>query len=269
MVRGQADANQIAWDPEGGTIDRQGLARVDAVVHLAGVSLVAPRWTESHKRAVIASREKGTSLLSEALAGLGTGPRVLISASAIGFYGDRGGEELDESSASGLGFLADVCRRWEAATEAADKAGVRTVLLRTGIVLSPDGGSLKLQLPLFRAGLGGRLGDGRQWVSWISIDDEVGAILHALERGDVSGPLNAVAPHPVVNAAFTRTLARVVHRPAVMAAPAPVLRLALGRELADETLLVSQRVIPRQLQDSGYTWRHPELEGALRHLLNR
>jgi uncharacterized protein (TIGR01777 family) len=201
------------------------------------------------------------------LADAGHRPSVLVSGSAIGYYGDGGESELDESSPSGTGFLADVCRQWEAATAPAEAAGIRVVHIRTGIVLSPDGGALKKQLPLFKVGLGGKLGSGRQYQSWIALDDEVGGIVHALQTDSLTGPVNLTAPHPVTNLEFTKTLGSVVGRPTVMAAPKFALSAALGHQLVDEMLLAGQRVLPAKLLASGYVFRYPELEPALRALL--
>jgi uncharacterized protein (TIGR01777 family) len=268
---GGGDPGQAAlqWDPAAGTIDAAAFEGVDAVVHLAGVGIAARRWNAAHKQAVLDSRTGPTALLARTLAGLDTPPSVLVSASAIGYYGDRDDELLTESSPSGSGFLAEVCRRWEAAAAPAADAGIRTVLLRTGIVQAADGGSLKAQLPLFRLGAGSRIGRGRQWVSWISIDDEVGAIVHALDTDAVTGPVNLVAPNPVTNAEYTTTLGSVLHRPAVLAAPTPAVKLALGPEMASELLLASQRVSPTVLESTGYRFRHAHLSEALAATLDR
>ena len=270
LVRGaRAAPAEARWDVEAGTIDSGALDGVDAVVNLAGEGIAAHRWSADHKRRVLASRVEGTRLLAEAAAAAQPRPSVFVNASAIGYYGDRGEEELTEESAPGRDFLADVCRQWEAATGAAEAAGVRVVLLRSGIVLSPKGGALAKQLPLFRLALGGRLGSGRQWTSWISLDDEVGAILHSLGEEGVRGPVNATAPHPVTNAQFTRTLARVLRRPAVARVPGPALSAAMGAEMAKVMLLASQRVLPAKLDATGYRFRHRELDPALRALLGR
>jgi len=258
----------VSWDPAGGAIDAAGLEGVEAVVHLAGVGIGDRRWTDAHKRAVLDSRVRGTGLLARTLAGLAQPPKVLVSASAIGIYGDRGDEVLTEAGTTGEGFLADVCRAWEAATAPAEAAGIRVAHVRSGIVLSPQGGALRKQLPLFRIGLGGRFGRGRQWQSWISLDDEVGAIRHLLDH-PVAGPVNLTAPHPVRNAEFATTLGRVLRRPAVVPVPPFGPALLLGRELAHELLFTSQRVVPEVLAGSGYRFRHQELEPALRHLLGR
>jgi uncharacterized protein (TIGR01777 family) len=259
--------DEIAWDPGGGVQDRERLEGLDGVVHLAGKS-IAGRWTAARKAEIRRSRVEGTRRLCEALAGLARRPAVLVSASAIGIYGDRGNEVLRESSAPGSGFLAEVCREWEAATEPARRAGIRTVVPRFGMILSPAGGALKTMLTPFRLGLGGRLGNGRQFVSWIAIDDAVGVIQHAMRTERLSGAVNAVSPAPVTNAEFTRTLGRALSRPAVLPLPAFAARLALG-EMADEMLLASQRALPTRLEDSGYRVMHPRLEEALRHLLRR
>lgn len=266
-----AGSEAVSWDPATGRLAPGDLAGLDAVVHLAGVGIAARRWNAGHKQALLDSRLRGTALLASTLAALapGGGPAVWLSASAVGFYGDRGDEELTESSRSGSGFLADLCRRWEEATGPAAEAGVRTVLLRTGLVQSADGGALRVAAPVFRLGVGGRFGSGRQWWSWVSIEDEVGAILHALAETAVAGPVNLTAPEPVTNAEYTATLARVLGRPALLAVPAAALEVGLGREMAGELLLASQRARSTVLERTGYRWRHPALEGALRSLLRR
>ncbi len=270
VVRGDAAGEAAArWDPDAGTIDVTRLAGVDAAVNLAGVGIFDHRWTPAHKAAVTESRVRATTLLAGTLAAMQPRPATLLSASAIGLYGDGGDELLSEASPSGAGFLADVCRRWEAATAPAEAAGIRVAHLRSGIVQSRDGGALAKQLPLFRAGLGGRLGSGRQWLSWISLADEVAAILHALGDERVSGPVNLVAPEPVTNAELTATLAAVLGRPARLAVPRVALEVALGREMAREMLLVSQRVEPAVLGRTGFAWRHPRLDEALRAELGR
>jgi hypothetical protein len=257
---------EYRWNPAAGDVEPSALEGVDAIVHLAGES-VAGRWTEPKKERILRSRVEGTPTLSEAIAVLDRPPGVLVCASAIGYYGDRGDEQLTEDSASGEGFLAEVVREWESASRPAEEAGIRVVRLRFGIVLGPSGGALKTMLRPFRLGLGGRLGRGRQWMSWVSIDDVVGAIHHALATEELAGVANTVAPNPVTNAEFTKTLARVLGRPALMPVPAPALRLVLG-EFAQETL-ASARVIPGRLLETGYEFRYPELERALRHLLGR
>ncbi len=268
LVRRSPGGNDVLWDPAEGIRDLPKLAGVDGVVHLAGENIAAGRWTEARKAEIRRSRVEGTRRLCESLAKLGARPKVLVSASAIGFYGDRGVEILTEDSAPGSDFLAGVCREWEAATELASRAGIRVVHLRFGMILSPAGGALKKMLLPFKMGAGGRIGSGAQFMSWIAIDDAVGVIQHALSTESIRGPVNAVAPAPVTNAEFTRTLARVLSRPAIVPMPAFAARLAFG-ELADALLLSSQRVMPSRLKESGYRFRYPELEGALRHLLNQ
>ena len=268
MVRARGGPAGVFWDPVARVIDRAGLERADAVVHLAGESIASGRWTPERKARIRASRVEGTRLLCEALAALDARPRTLVCASAIGFYGDRGDAELDEASPRGTGFLADVCAEWEAATAAARAAGVRVVHLRFGVILTPAGGALARMLLPFRLGAGGVLGSGRQYMSWIAIDDAVGAIHHALVTPALDGPVNAVAPMPVTNREFTRALGRVLRRPTVFPVPAVMARLAFG-EMADELLLASARVVPRKLRDSGYAFREPDIEAALRHLLGR
>lgn len=268
FTRSQSPAPGAArWDPVGGTIDVGTLARADAVVHLAGRSIGPVRWTAKVKREILRSRVDGTRLLAQTMAGLEDGPRVLVCASGIHWYGDRGDEVLTERSPPGKGFLAEVCRQWEAAAEPARAAGIRTVHLRNGVVQAREGGSLALQARLFRLGLGGRLGSGRQWWSWIALDDVVGLYRHALTV-EVEGPMNATTPNPVTNAEFTAALARVLRRPALLPVPALGPRL-LFRDMADELAFASIRVYPAAAQASGYTFRHPNLEPALRHVLNR
>jgi uncharacterized protein (TIGR01777 family) len=244
------------------------LEGIGAVVHLAGESIAAGRWTPQRKDKIRRSRVEGTRRLCESLGQLTRRPKLLVSASAIGYYGNRGDEVLREDSPPGNDFLAQVCQEWEAATEPASQAGVRVVQLRFGMILSPGGGALKKMLLPFKLGAGGRIGSGAQFMSWIAVDDAVGAIDHAIRTESLQGPVNTVAPAPVTNANFTRTLARVLSRPALAPLPAFAARLAFG-ELADALLLSSQRVIPACLQASGYQFRYPELEAALRHLLDR
>lgn len=253
----------ISWNPARGTLDPAALEGVDAVIHLAGAS-IAERWSDAHRRAIRDSRVEGTSLLAHTLAGLSRKPRVLLSGSAVGVYGSRGDDVLDEQSRFGSDYLAEVGRAWEGATEPAAGAGIRVVHLRTGIVQGAAGGALAKQAPLFRLGLGGPLGDGSQWVSPIALDDHIGAMHFCLMRDDIAGPVNLVAPEAVTNAEFTRVLARVLSRPALAPAPAFALRIALGREMADSTVLASQRVVPGVLQRHGFRWRHPSLESMLR-----
>jgi len=261
--------DEITWDPVAGALDPAALAGVDAVVHLAGAGIADRRWTPARKRELVDSRVRSTALLAGRIAAMASPPRVLLSASAIGWYGERGEAWLDESAAPGEGFLADLARAWEGASAPAETAGVRVVHPRIGVVLTPAGGALAKLLPIFRLGLGGRVGNGRQWWSWITLDDLVDALLHALERGDGRGALNAVSPAPVRNADFARALGRVLRRPAWLPTPAFAVRLALGRELADEALLASQRLKPCVLARTGFMFRDPVLEPALRRLLAR
>ena len=256
------------WDPAGGTIDAAALARAEGVVHLAGRSIGAIRWTPKVKAEILSSRVRGTRLLAETMAGLPDGPRVLVCASGINYYGDRGDEVLTETSTGGQGFLAEVCRQWEQAADPARAAGVRTVHVRTGFVQAVNGGALAKQLPLFKVGLGGRLGSGRQWWSWVAFDDVIGIYRHALATDAASGPLNATAPNPVTNAEFTATVARVLGRPALLPVPRFGPRLLLG-QMAEELLFSSARIHPAATESSGYRFRHPTLEPALRHVLNR
>jgi len=261
--------DQLQWDPMAGRLDPDALAKADAVVHLAARNIGDRlRWTAATKRDLLQTRVEGTGLVAETMAGLAEGPRVLVCASGVGFYGDRGDEVLTEASSGGRGFLADVVRRWEEAADPARAAGLRVVHLRTGPVQTAAGAGLPKQALMFRLGIGGRLGSGRQWLSWISLDDIAGAYLHALTREDLDGPVNAVAPNPVTNAEFTATLARILRRPAVLHVPAFGPRLVLG-EAADELLFVSQRARPARLQATGYRFQRPELEPALRHTLGR
>lgn len=267
LVRGWSSfPNQVRWNPTE-PIRPQSLSGFEAVVHLAGESIVG-RWTETKKRHIRESRVAGTRYLAEALAKAAERPRVLISASAIGYYGDRGTEILREESTSGTGFLPDVCLGWESATVPASHAGMRTAQIRIGIVLSAAGGALAKMLMPFRLGLGGNMGTGRQWWSWIALPDVVGAILHILKSSSLQGPVNAVAPNPVTNAEFTRTLGAVLSRPAILPMPAFAARLALG-QMADELLLASQRVQPAKLLGSGYVFQQPDLQPALQALLKK
>jgi uncharacterized protein len=268
LVRATPSGDQIAWDPAKAYVDKASLEGVDAVVHLAGVGIADKRWKPDVKRTIRDSRTHGTAVLSEALATLQRRPAVLLSASAIGFYGNRGDEVLDESSTAGTGFLSELCVAWEQAAGMAEQSGIRTVRLRTGIVLSARGGALRKQLPLFKLGAGGRFGNGRQWQSWISITDHVAAMVHLL-TSTVSGPVNLTAPTPVTNSQFTRTLGTVVRRPTVFPVPKFGPRLLLGRELADALLFESQRVLPKVLESDGFVFSHPTLEAALRAELHR
>ena len=270
VVRGDggAGSDRVRWDPSAGEIDAGGLEGLGAVVHLAGEPIGSGRWNTDRKRRILESRTRGTALLARTLAGLQQPPAVLLSGSAIGYYGDRRDEELVEDSGRGEGFLSDVAVAWEDAAKPALEAGIRTAFLRTGLVLAGKGGVLKPQLPLFKLGLGGRLGSGRQWQSWISLPDEIGAIDHLL-TSDVSGPVNLTGPRPVRQADFAAALGEVLHRPTVVPVPAFGPRLLLGREMADELLFASQRALPARLEESGYAFRHQTLEAALRDVLER
>ncbi|MBA4072270.1 MAG: TIGR01777 family protein [Gemmatimonas sp.] len=263
---GRGADSDVRWNPSAGEIDAAGCTRIDAFVHLAGAN-VGQRWTPAHRRAIRDSRVHGTALIARTAAALTPRPRVLVCASAVGIYGDAGEVVLDESSPSGTDFLADVGQAWEAAADPARQAGIRTVHLRFGVVLSRRGGALSRMLPVFRLGGGGRLASGRQWMSWIAMDDAVGVVQFALEHATLAGAVNAVAPSPVTNAEFTETLARVAHRRALFPVPALALNLMFG-EMAQGTLLASQRVVPRLLLAAGYAFRHATLEPALRAAVN-
>ena len=265
LVRGSASGKgNIAWDPSR-PLPPQSVSGFDAVVHLAGESIVG-RWTDAKKRRVRESRVQGTRNLAEAIAAAPQAPRVFLSASAIGYYGDRGEETLREESAPGSGFLPGVCRDWEAATKPATKVGIRTAQMRFGVVLSASGGALKKMLPPFRMGVGGNIGSGRQWMSWVDIDDLVGAIQHAMKNDTLHGPVNVVGPKPVRNSEFTKTLASVLSRPAIFPMPAFAARLVFG-QMADELLLSSQRVEPAKLMATAYVFQKPELKAALEDIL--
>jgi uncharacterized protein len=268
LTRSQdAGDDAVRWDPSAGEIDADRLEGIDAVVHLAGENIVR-RWTSNKKARIRNSRVQGTRLLAETLARLATPPRVMVSASATGYYGDRGDEFLREENAPGDNFLAGLCQEWEAAADPVREVGVRVVHPRLGLVLSPQGGALGVTLPVFKLGGGGRIGSGRQYWPWVAIDDVVGSILYALKTDSLEGPVNVSVPDPPTNAQYTSTLGRVLNRPTFFSLPAPIARLMLG-QLADELLLASQRVEPARLKESGYEYRHPELEGALRYLLEK
>lgn len=264
--RAPSAPGEVRWDPAAGTIDEAGLAGIDAAVHLAGEGIAEKRWNEEQKRKILDSRVQGTTLLATTLAGLDPKPTVLLSASGIDYYGDGGERELTEASPAGSGFLPGVVAAWESAAQPAVDAGIRTVFLRSGVVLSPDGGALAKQLPMFKAGIGGPIGDGKPWWPWIGIDDWVGAALHLL-TADVSGPVNVVAPEPARNRDVAKALGRALGRPAVLPAPKLGPRLLLGRELADTLLVQSKRAVPERLLASGYEFRHPDVESALRSML--
>lgn len=267
LTRSPRTDYDVRWDPEAGTIDGD-LEGTEAVVHLAGESIAQGRWNDQKKRRILDSRVKGTRLLSEKLAALATPPKVMVSASAVGYYGDRGDEVLTEESSSGTDFLAGVCREWEAAAEPARRAGIRVVHPRLGIVLSPKGGALGTTLPIFKLGGGGKIGSGNQWWSWVALDDVVGSIVHAVTNETVEGPVNVGSPNPMTNAGYTKVLGRVLGRPTVLPLPAPAARIMLG-EVADALLLASQRMEPAKLKATNYDFRYPQLEGALRHLLDK
>lgn len=263
--RAARDETEIGWNPQHGQIDTRSLDGVDAVVNLAGEKL-DQRWTDEVKREIRDSRVKGTTLIARAMASLDPKPRVLVSGSAIGIYGDRGDEVVDESSALGDGFLADVCKEWEAATQPAEAAGIRVVHSRTGIVLAKQSGALPRMATPFRFGVGGRLGSGRQWMSWIAIQDMIGALMHALLNESMRGAMNAVAPNPVRNDAMTEALSHELHRPALLPVPRTALKLVLG-EMAEEAVLASQRVAPKALLAARYTFKLPTVEQALAAIL--
>lgn len=254
-------APRILWDPESGKVSPPLLEGFDAVVHLAGESIANHRWTPSVKERILESRTRGTGLLSQILGGLSRPPKVLVSASAIGFYGDRGEEVLTEESPAGSGFLAEVCQAWESSCSPAVARGIRVANLRFGVVLSPKGGALKKMLLPFKLGLGGKIGSGRQWWSWIGLSDVVGAVRHVLSTDSISGPINVTAPTPVTNDAFTKELGRALHRPTLLPMPAFAAKLALG-EMAEALLLASARVEPKKLLASGYVFQTPTLSAA-------
>lgn len=268
IVRKDPGENDILWKPREGAIQADKLEGVDAVVHLAGENIAGKRWNDEQKARIRKSRVEGTKVLCEALAKLSNKPRVLVCASAVGFYGDRGDEVLTEESEAGQGFLADVCKEWEAATKPASDAGIRVVFVRFGIVLSGKGGALKEMLPIFKWGLGGKLGSGDQYWSWVALDDACGAIVHALQNENVSGPVNIVTPDPPTNKEFTNVVGKVLGRPTFMFVPTFGLRMMVG-EMADALLLASLRVEPKVLEETGYQFRFTDLEDALRHLLGR
>ena len=262
VVRDAGRPGAITWDPAGGRLDPAGLEGLDGVVNLAGEGIGEKRWTAAQKARIRDSRTQGTTLLCEALASLSDKPRVLVSGSAIGFYGNRGDDQLTEQSGPGSGFLAELCLAWEAATAPAEAAGISVARIRTGIVLSGKGGALARMARMFKLGVGGRLGPGTQWMSWIGLADEVGAIRFLLDH-PTSGPVNLTGPGPVTNAVFTKALGRVVHRPTVVPIPAFGPKLLLGGEMAEELLFYSQRVLPDVLVDAGYEFRHDDVETAL------
>lgn len=268
VVRSDGGPGTTRWDVERGEIDAAAFEGLDGVVNLAGEGIGDKRWSDDQKRRIMESRTKGTALLCEALASRRDKPPVLVSGSAIGFYGDRGDEQLTETSGPGTGFLAEVVVAWEAATQPAAAAGIRVARARTGIVLGREGGALPRLVRLARLGVLGKLGSGQQWMSWISLSDEVGALRFLLEH-PVSGPVDLTAPVPVTNAVFTKALGRVVHRPTVLPIPSFGPKLLLGAELADTLLFEGQRVLPEVLLEAGYEFRHDDLETALHDILDR
>lgn len=273
VIRLVRDSRQLAddsifWNPATGEIDVEGLTRADAIVHLAGSSIASGRWTAARKRSIKQSRVKGTELIARTLATMSGGPRILVSASAVGFYGDRGSERIDETALAGKGFLAEVCRAWEGAAKPAERAGVRLTTLRTGVTLSPAGGALGQMLLPFKMGAGGRLGSGKQYLSWIDNDDLIAAIHHILMTDSIRGPVNATAPHPVTNSTFTAALGRVLGRPTVLPMPALAVKAAFG-QLGTEALLWGQRVLPRKLTESGFTFFYEGVEESMRFQLGR
>ena len=268
LVRRAPRPGEARWNPADGTIESAALEGIDVAVHLAGAGIGDHRWTPEYKRELLHSRTVSTELLARSLAQLTNPPQMLLSGSAIGFYGPRGDELVDESSSAGTDFLADLCVQWEGAATQAQEAGIRTVFLRSGIVLSPDGGALRKQLPLFKLGLGGRFGSGKAWQSWISLTDEINAIEYLLTSG-LHGPVNLTAPEPVVNADFAKTLGKVLHRPSLLPIPTFGPKLLLGSELATALLLSGQRVSSNKLSADGFTFAHATLESALRDLLHK
>ena len=268
LVRRSPKSGEIQWNPKSGILDSAALEGADAVIHLSGAGIGDKRWTDGYRKEILDSRTATTALLAKTMASLSRKPSVFLSGSAIGIYGARNDEQLTEVSTHGTGFLAEVCEQWEAAAKPAVDAGIRTVYLRTGIVLSPKGGALKKLLPLFKLGVGGKFGSGKQWQSWISIDDEIGAIEHLL-TANVSGAVNLTAPNPVTNAEFTKVLASVLKRPAIVPVPTFAPKIVLGGELADALLFTGQRVIPAALNASGYMFKHTTLESAFRSLLSK
>jgi uncharacterized protein (TIGR01777 family) len=268
FVRQPAKVGEVYWQPSDGELDPGDLEGLDAIVHLAGAGIGDQRWTDSYKRTLLDSRVKSTTLIADTMAQLGdSGPQVLLSGSAIGFYGDRGDEQVDESSQAGTGFLSEICQAWEACTESAERAGKRVAHLRTGIVLSSEGGALKKMLPLFRLFAGGRFGSGQQWMSWISIIDEVRAIEHLLQA-DINGPVNLTAPHPVRNADFARELGRALRRPSMVPVPRFGPKLLLGGELSDALLFDGQHVRPTVLlAEPSFEFEHQELSKAFQSVL--
>ncbi|MCH5677183.1 TIGR01777 family oxidoreductase [Streptomyces gilvus] len=260
--RAARGADEVCWDPEGRYVDTAGLAGCDAVVNLAGAGVGNRRWTDAYKARIRAGRVLGTAALAEAIASLDDRPRVFVNGSAIGYYGETGDRVVDESAPAGSGFLPELCVEWEAAAAPAREAGVRTAFVRTGLVVSSEGGAWARLFPLFKAGLGGRMGDGRQYWSYVSLHDEVAAIRHLIDTHGLSGPFNVTAPNPLTNREITEAMGRVLHRPTFFTVPAPALRTVLGEMAGD--VLGSARVVPTRLLESGFTFAFPDIEGALR-----
>jgi hypothetical protein len=268
LVRGGiTNGDEIGWDPDEGRIDAPALEGVDAVVHLAGEGIGEHRWSDEQKQRIRSSRVTGTAVLAAAVASREHKPRVLVSASAVGYYGNRGDELLTEDSAPGTDFLAEACVAWEAESRVAADAGIRTVTVRTGIVLAREGGALKSMLLPFRLGLGGKQGSGKQWMSWIALDDEIAALRAAIDDERLRGPVNLTAPNPVTNAEFARALGRVLHRPTVLPTPMFTLKARFGGELVDSLLLAGQRVVPSRLEAISFPFRCPVLQPALEEIL--
>lgn len=262
-------SGDVGWDPNAGKLDLAAVEGFDAWVNLSGAGIGDRRWTAAHKAEVLDSRTKSSTLLARTAARLDHPPRILLNSSGIGYYGDRGDEKLTEQSTPGDGFLASVVRAWEESVRPAEEAGVRVVRTRSGLVLSPGGGILKRQAIPFRLGVGGKIGSGAQWVSWISLEDEIAAMIFLLELEESSGPYNLCAPNPVTNDELTAALGRILKRPTLLSVPAVAIKIALGAEMAGQLLLVSQRALPTRLLEAGFRFKHPEMEGALRSLLRK
>lgn len=267
LVRRAPSGDEIHWDPAQGTLDREALEGASAVIHLAGENVGAGRWNEARKRRIMDSRVQGTDLIARCVAQMSTRPACLISASAVGWYGSRGEEPLDEGASGGDDFLAQVCARWEANTQPAIDAGIRVVHARIGVVLDPEGGALAKMLLPFKMGVGGRVGDGRQWMSWISRPDVVHALIHLMDDASLQGPVNVVAPEPVTNATFTRALGKALRRPTLFPVPTMAIKTMFG-EMGEATVLGSQRVLPNKLTAAGFTFAHPTVDEALRAALS-
>ncbi len=266
VVRSNARPTDCAWDIYAGTIDSEALAGVDGVVHLAGEGIGEKKWSDEQKKKVLESRTMGTALIAETITSLDPKPSVFVSGSAIGFYGNRGDTKVTERDERGSGFLSDVTTAWEEAAQPAIDAGIRTAMIRTGVVLSTAGGALKEQLPFFKMGIGGKIGNGQQYWSWISMTDQINAILHILDS-DISGPVNLTAPNPSTNADFTKALGKALGRPTFLPTPKPAVQLRLGKEAAEEMLYFSTRVIPEVLLDSGFSFAHPTIDDAFAAVL--